>query len=154
MGDDYSQSQKMNGVNFADSVGWKYEFANVDLDISVYGNVIYSYINEYVVYLKTIIKDDSLSGNVITLNELKDLGCILDDEDTTETATCGGSKYLKWLNNNQVWWTRTAFAWESGRIWYFSSNRALYDESPNYNSYGVRPTITLSKDALKTYYSK
>ena len=107
-----------------------------------------NYVNEYVTYLKNETGDSGLVGTLITLKELKSLGCTINDDYTySEGVSCNTSSYKSWLVNGQYYWTRSDFAnTNQYRVWIVYSDGSLH----YYYSLGagIRPVITISKEAL------
>ena len=151
LGPDYRQSTTVNGVKFSDTPGWEYTPGPKEIDIQTWSTNPKTYVNNYVDYLKTELGDDSVTGNLITLKELQTLGCTINEVYSYSTAlTCTNSSYKSWLINNQSWWTRSAHSLNMTVLWFIGSDGLLY----NFDfiaSHGVRPTITISKEALRNY---
>ena len=153
LGTDYKQTEEQNYVAFSDRDGWEYEPGPKEIDIQTWSTNPKTYVNDYVEYIKKELDDDSVTGNLITLKELKSLGCnVRDDYSTFEgKENCGGSytPYNIWLVNGQAWWTRSAYSGNS-KIWFVRISGGLGFSSYDYDSYiGIRPTITISKETLK-----
>ena len=148
----YRQSTTENAVTFSDVAGWTYSPGPKEIDIQQYDGNAKTYVNEYVSYLKRLVGDSSLTGNLISMTELKSLGCtITDDYGYSTTLNCNNSLYTSWLLNSQKMWTRSAFNQTTGFVWSMWGTGVFY-----YNSYngsdnavrGIRPIITVSKNAL------
>lgn len=159
LGTNYRQSETENLVSFSNSNGWSTTNPPTDLDIQQFSGNAKTYVNEYVSYLKSVTDDESLTGNLITLKELKSLGCdITDKYDVISDSppNCKSSENLMWLQNNQKWWTRSVFFSSNEYIWFYSSNifDYGYDYGYSYASAGIRPTITISRDLAKKYLFK
>lgn len=104
----------------------------------------------YVTYLKGSTGDITITGTLITLAELKELGCTInDDYSYTSVLTCANSENADWLVSGQYWWTHSAYADDSILVWSVGDDGGLdirlYDDF----GYGVRPVITISKSALQ-----
>ena len=151
LGTDYRQSITSNGVNFSQTGVWSLESGTNDIDIQSLGDgSVKNYVNNYVDYLISQVNDNTLIGNIITLSELKVLGCtVQEDYSYTGNENCYNSKYKKWLYNGQLWWTRSIYTKTQGHIWVIDANESL-DDYVNYDrNYCIRPTITISKETLK-----
>ena len=146
LGTNYRQSETQNGVAFASSNGWGYTPGPKEIDIKQYIGKASTYVSEYVTYLQSEMKGDFfVSGNLITLAELKSLGCtIQDDYSYTGNETCANSKYSSWLVNDQNWWTRSTPSsyGGTGGVWGVSSSGIL-DDTYYVDLYGIRPVITM-----------
>ena len=153
IGTDYKQSEEDNFLTFSNSYGWAYKPGPKEIDIQSYDGPVKTYVNEYVSYLIGETGDSNLTGTLITLAELKGLGCTINDDYSYTTGlTCANSKHKSWLVNGKYWWTRSAESTNSNDIWIVCKSGTLsYD---NYGSrYGsgyvsVRPVITISKSIL------
>lgn len=146
----YRQSTTENQVAFSNSKGWEYTPGPKEIDIQQYDGDAKTYVNEYVSYLKTQTGDNNLSGTLITLTELKSLGCtgIKDDYSITYNENCANSEHKSWLVNSQKWWTRSASPTHKDTVWLVYSDGSLHDYYLHSNTFGVRPVITISKSAL------
>ena len=103
----------------------------------------------YVSYLQRKTGTTLISGNLITLLELKDLGCtISDDYSYSEGYTCANSNNAEWLVNGQWWWTRSADEDSRSKVWTVSTKGVLYSTYSRDDYSVVRPIITISKDVL------
>ena len=149
---EYKQSTTVNRVTFSDSNGWEYTPGPKEIDIQIWSTNPKTYVNAYVEYLKTELEDDSVTGDLITLTELKGLGCTIPSAyeyvSSSSSRTCTNSPYKSWLINNQGWWSRSAYSDYACFVWYVSDDGYLNYYSYS-GSYGVRPVITISKDTLK-----
>ena len=148
LGTDYRQSETQNAVKFSNSNGWEYTPGPKEIDIQAYDGNAKTYVNEYVTYLQGETGDTSLSGNLITLTELKSLGCTIKDDYTFESdLTCKNSKYISWIANGQRWWTLSAYSSRNDFVWFVYNGGSLscytYTEL-----HGIRPVITISKNVL------
>ena len=149
LGTDYRQSTTENDVTFSDSNGWEYTPGPKEIDIQTWSTNPKTYVNEYVSYLQGETGDTTLSGDLITLAELGNLGCTVPIDYAWGSGgwTCTGSEHSNWLINGQYWWTRTAFSDFSGSIWILFDDGDLYSNYYYINS-GVRPVITISKSLI------
>ena len=141
----YKQSTTNNYVSFSNSYGWEYTPGPKEIDIQAYDGNAKTYVNEYVSYLKGETGDSTLTGTLITMTELKSLGCkINDDYSYVSSLTCANAGYRSWLVNGQYWWTRSANPLGSFYVWTVydaGSLRAFDYKQPR----GIRPVITMSK---------
>ena len=157
LGTDYRQSSTNNYVYFTESGGWENFPGPKEIDIQTYSTNPKVYVNEYVSYLKKLTLDDSLSGDLISLMQLKELGCFIDDDygdrpiDDNE-YTCASSSYFGWIKNNQTIWTKSANSYYGSGVWVIKSDGTLVTLMIDYvytdYEYGIRPVITISKEAL------
>ena len=148
LGTNYKQSKTTNYITFSTTTNWEYKPGPKEIDIQQYDGNVKTYVNNYVSYLKGETGDSTLTGNLINLNELKSLGCTINDDYTyTSGLTCANSPYKSWLVNVQFWWTRSAYPTTSGYVWIVLGDGRLISYSYS-SSRGVRPIITISKSAL------
>ena len=153
LGSNYRQSIIQHGVSFSDINGWEYTPGPKEIDIQEWSTNPKLYINEYIEFLKNETNDLSLSGDLITLNQLELLSCGIPSDynypSDENSRSCLISRYSSWLVNGQNWWTRSAFSTLSDRVWGVYSSGLfggkLYDDL----SFGIRPVITISKAALE-----
>ena len=145
----YRQNTLENAVTFSNTNGWEYTPGPKEIDIQSYHGNAQAYVNGYVSYLNKLTGTTSVSGDLITMNQLSELGCVIATDYTWGTGgwTCSRSEYSNWLINNQNWWTRSAYSTNSAFLWIIFA-----DGSMNYDSfgvsYGIRPIITVSKNTL------
>ena len=137
-------------VIFSLSYGWEYKPGPKEIDIQQFDGPVKRYVNEYVSYLKGETGDSILTGTLITLNELKSLGCTInDDYSYTSGLTCENSEHKSWLANDARWWTRSAqSSGTGGGVWVVYGQGKLDTRFYNDLSYGVPPVITISKSVL------
>jgi hypothetical protein len=147
LGLDYRQSVVPNNVKFSETVEWEYEPGEQEIDIQTWSTNPKTYINAYVDYLKEELNDNSVTGDLITLKELKKLGCRIQEDYsyTEEDLYCEG-----WVGNHQSWWTRSAISNHYVGVWYVYRYN-IEGNDYHYTRAGVRPVITISKSALKEY---
>lgn len=139
----------MNGVVFSNSGGWEYTPGPKEIDIQTWSTDLKTYVNEYVSYLKEETGDTSISGDLITMTELGNLGCtISDDYSYNSDSTCANTSNASWLVNGQKWWTRSADAAYVNRVWYVHTDGHLTSTHSSNGSRGVRPVITIDKADL------
>ena len=148
----YHQSTTVNGVSFSNVTGWEYTPGPKEIDVATWGTDYSAlYLNEYVSYLMTETNDNTITGNLITLSNLRELECVVpyDHAYVSDIAsrTCVNSPYKDWLINGQNWWTRSAYAGFGQLIWYVYDSGAV-DYGTYDFAYGIRPIITISVDAL------
>ena len=146
----YRQSEIENNVHFPNDNGWEYEPGPKEIDIQIWATNPKIYVNAYVSYLQGEIGDSTIIGTLITLAELKELGCtILEDYSRTAGFTCANSDNADWLVNETFWWTRSAVSDDPGYVWRVNILGELGDVIYHIADYGgVRPVITISKEAL------
>ena len=153
LGTNYWQSTTLNSVFFTrTSAGWEYTPGPKEIDVQLWStNYIAPYLNNYVAYLAEMTGDSTLSGDLITLSDLKELGCtIQSDYSNTGEETCVNSEYSSWLINGQYWWTKSASSnGAPTHVWYFRNDGILDSGAGTNISNGVRPVITISKETLK-----
>ena len=148
LGTDYKQSVVSNGIEFNDRSGWEYTPGPKEIDIQDWSTSPKMYVNAYVEILKESLGDDSISGDLITLKELKDLGCtISDDYSYIIGLTCNASSYKAWLVNEQSWWTRSVG--NDIHVWCVQEDGSLTTILLVANYSGIRPIITISKETLR-----
>jgi hypothetical protein len=149
---DYKQSTTEKTVPFSNTKGWEYTPGPKEIDIYTWSTEIKTYIDSYVSHLQTVTGDTTLHGDLITLNQLQQLECTIKEDYASATGlTCANSQYSKWLVNNQSWWTKSASSEYSDAIWHSSFNGYLGAGNYEFNYAAIRPTITISKEALKNY---
>ena len=149
LGTDYKQSTTANKVKFSNSNGWEYTPGPKEIDIETWSTIPKTYINNYVDYLKTqtsALETDTLTGNLITVTELGELGCTISaDYSYVSGLTCANSANASWIVNGQYYWTRSASS--NNLVWSVFSSGELGDIGC-INRYGVRPVITISKSLI------
>ena len=152
LGTDYKQSTIANKLTFSDDDA---EVTN-ERDIQTSSTNPKVYVNNYVNYLKTELGasvSDTLTGNLITVTELIELGCTM-NADYTEPSnasqkTCENSDKASWIINGQEYWTRSVNKSAPDLVW-------IVNTDGKFNSYcyfcniscGIRPVITISKTLL------
>lgn len=150
----YRQSTTQNSVAFSTTSGWPSSPGPVDVDIQSYAGPAQTYLNAYVTYLQGIVNDTSLTGNLITLQELGTLGCEYpSDYSASSTISCTSSEYSSWLINGQQIWTRSTSPSYSSGLWQLGATGGFALSGYTNTSAGIRPTITISKKTLETYLS-
>ena len=149
LGIDYKQSSVQNGVKFAGTYGWEYTPGSKEIDIQNFDGPVKTYVIAYVEYLKEELGDDTVTGDLITLKDLEELGCTVPSDSAFGPGEwdCYNSPF-GWIANGQYWWTRSAILTNSDKVWGVNHSGGLDNEF--YNSPdGVRPVITISKSTLE-----
>ena len=148
----YRQSSTLNNRSFSNAIGWEYTPGPKEIDIQQFEGNVKKHVNEYVSYLQSQTFDNTIIGDLITLSELGDLGCVYPSDylypDDETKRTCVNSPYKKWLINKQHWWTRSVSTNISDKIWFVNSYGDLIHNTYQTYSYGIRPVITISKSDL------
>lgn len=129
---------------FSESTGWEHTPGPKDIDITTHASTLYDSIESYVSYLKELTDSFILSGDLISLNELKGLDCTIIN-DYSSGSTCKNSKYSTWLLNGEVWWTKSANPNNPTNIWLINTTGGT-SLGAHGSSYSVRPVITISKE--------
>ena len=141
-----------NGMQFADAAEWEATTGPKEIDIQTWSTNPKIYVNSYVEFIKGTLSDDSVTGDLITLKQLKSLGCtISEDYSYNETSNCDDSPYYDWLINSDGWWTKSAVSNHTTGIWFVGVRGAVYANDYHYSRGGIRPVITVSKEKLKDY---
>ena len=156
LGTTYRQSTIENPVTFSDLNGWEYEIGPTEIDLQLYDGEANKYVNEYVRYLKNKTGVSSLYGNLITLSELKSLGCtVQDDYSYTSIVGCLDLQF-DWLVNDQYWWTRSVRTGNSNEVWLVGSSGGLTGDPYNGgdDAGGIRPVITIPINVARKYKVK
>ena len=145
----YRQSTTNNYLYFSNGKGWVNTPGPKEIDIYTWSSNPKTYISAYVEYLSEYTNDSTITGNLITISELKPLGCTINDKYVYTTGlTCSTSEHASWLVNNQNWWTRSAGTDNTTSVWYVASTGVLYGTNSYNNVYGIRPIITISKSGI------
>ena len=146
---DYRQSTTANNVTFSTNDGWEYTPGPKEIDIQTWSTNPKTYVNAYVEYLKEQLGDDTVTGDLITLKDLEELGCTVPSDYAWGSGewNCYDSPY-GWIANGQYWWTRSVFSTGSSSVWCVFPNGYLYVIG-YFNHRGVRPVITISKETLR-----
>lgn len=148
---DYQQSSTQYKMTFSDASGWEYTPGPKEVDFLEWSPNFSLFLEKYVYFLKEQTNDTDIEASIITLNQLKELGCTInDDYSKGSNVTCKNSNYLKWLDNGQTWWTVSAVSTNSASLWLFISGGTLGLGACT-SSYSIRPLITISKDILENY---
>jgi hypothetical protein len=154
LGTDYRQSESANSVSFSYNNTWEYSPGPKDIDLQTYGGESKTYVNNYVDYLRSETGDSTLSGDLMTLKDLRMLSCTVSDTYAeTGGENCLNSPYISWLNNGQNWWIRSAYPNSNRLVWTLSGSYfgLIAPEGTGSVAVGVRPVITISKDKLRKY---
>lgn len=151
IGSDYKQIDSTNYVSFADSNGWSYTPGPKDIEIQSYNGNAKTYVNEYVEYLKTLTGSKNITGNLITVSQLGNLGCTISSTYASGTGlTCANSQHKDWLVNGKYWWTRSASSDYAQNVWAVSSSGSFVSSGFT-GALGIRPIITLPKEVLDDF---
>lgn len=152
----YVQSTTINKLSFDSSSSSSLSLPQ-EVDIQEETTNFKNYVNGYVQYLQSVTGDESLTGDLISLTQLKKLGCTVPDnyyyeyvDDLTGTNyyDCSSSPNDYFLINGQDWWTKSINSAANQEIWIIESTgiaSAFYKVGAGG---GIRPTITVSKEAL------
>ena len=147
----YHQTQDENYVSFSNSNGWISTPGPLEVDIQEFDGNSKKYVNKYVQYLKILTDDNTIKGDLITMKQLGSLDCIYNTnyyyEEDISLRTCANSKYKNWLLNNQYAWTKSIQTDDAVGIWTLHDDGELDDHTYS-KTYGIRPVIIVSKDAL------
>ena len=153
IGTNYRQSLNPNYVSFSNVTGWEYTPGPKEIDIQTWGTEVKRYVNNYVTFLQVSNNDPEITGNIITIKELVELGCTFPKTNTysySDGETCLTSSYADWLVNNQYFWTRSAYSGFKSSIWYVHESGEI--KGSGANSYlhltGVRPSINVKQSTL------
>lgn len=150
----YRQTDSSTYVSFSDSNGWDYTPGPKEINIQSYSGNARTYVNEYVSYLKDITVNEDITGDLITLKQLGNLGCSISSNYASSTQyTCANSTYISWLNNGKYWWTKSAPSDYDNSVWAVSGSGSLLSSGYN-GSLGIRPVISMPMSLAKFYYVK
>lgn len=154
LGTDYRQSTTQNILTFSDNYGWLTSPAEIDIDIQQYGGNAKTYINKYKEIIDTKLGITTTKADLISLKELKKLGCTIPDGYlyTTDISkrTCKNSPYISWINKSINWWTKSAAADNPYQnVWNYCDEKNFCSNHINIVQKGIRPVITIPKSALK-----
>lgn len=149
----YRQSSSPQLGLFASEVGWEYKPGPKEIDIFAYEGDAGTFVTEYVSFLRETTGDTSITGNLITLKELKSLGCIINDDyssTNSDTLTCENSPYASWLLINNAFWTRSANPASEKGVWAVVSSGKLGQGIVGFifSPAGYRPVITIDKSVV------
>ena len=148
--DTYRQSDSAANGRFSNTYGWAFRPGPLEIDFQSYDGTAKTKVNEYVSYLQTETGDTTLTGTLMTMTELKPLGCtISDDYSYIADLTCANSEHADWLLNGQTWWLRSAF-YQGNMIWLVKDTGLIYMGNGSDNAATVRPVITISKSAISS----
>ena len=149
LGTNYRQNNINNYIKLTDSNGWEYSPGPKEINIQSYPGPAQTYVNNYVSYLKEKTGDTELSGTLITLTELGNLGCIIgEDYSPNGGNTCVASENASWLINGQYWWTRSAYSNADYGVWGVNDLGRVGSVAYFSSTCGIRPLITISKEVL------
>ena len=141
----YKQTDTSVYTTFSETSGWEYTPGPKEIDVQTWGGNVKTILNNYVSYLNTQY-GVSVTGDLITLSQLGDLGCTVPTDYAWGSGgwKCTDSEHSNWLINGKYWWTRSTRSDNPYRMWIMRSTGFLYDEFYS-SDYGVRPVITISK---------
>lgn len=151
LGTDYRQSTYQSSITFSDSNGWDYGIPPKDIDVQSYDGDVKTYINAYVDFLKTETGNELITGDLISLYQLETLDFDLPDDWSTNNGigiTTSTNKYKSWFINGQNWWTKAAGTTSDKTVYIISADGSISSGYYTSNGRGVRPVITISKDAI------
>ena len=148
----YRQTQDNFYVKFAINYFWPSPTGPMELDVQQYAEITRDYVNGYENYFNSNLGEGSVEIDLITLQHLKELECVISEDYTRadNIARCDGSPYSNWLINGQEWWTRSSSPTYVRYVWTVGMNGYLYTQFFS-NTYGVRPILTISKELLEEY---
>lgn len=147
---EYKQSLEINEVTFANKCNWPYKPGPLEVNIDNHEGNVQEYLLNYKEYLKSILKENIISVDLITLKDLKNIGCTINDDYTySSNLTCTDSEYANWIINNQWWWTKSAYSTEHDRVFIISDTGKISYGGGCYFANGIRPVIKLSSEILK-----
>ena len=150
IGPDYLQTTEDHGVKFSSSYGWTWYPGPQEIDLQTWGGDTKVYVNNYVDNLKIITGEQNITGDLITMTQLKGLGCkIKDNYDYDYSVSCAQAWSSEWLVRGQRFRTRSASTGSPRNIWLVGATGSL-SYSYNTSLEGVRPLITIPKSLLNT----
>ncbi len=145
IGPDYKQTEEIHEVGFANQCTWEYTPGPKEVDIQQFDGPTKDYINNYGVYLKEMMKDSLIKLDLVSMNELKAIGCKINDDYTyTQDLTCTTSPLADKLINGHYWWLRSAYAQESSRVFIATDKGKLSYGGGCWFQNGVRPIVIVS----------
>ena len=142
VGPNNKQDFNNNLTSFSNVNGWD---GGTTIDIQQYDGGAKNLVNNYVDYLKTIIGED-ISGNIISIDQLNNLGCEIDEYGD---GTCSESPYLDWLATGQASFTNFAGTFKGLNVLYMHEDASF--GLTNYDAEevaGIRPTIRIPRDLI------
>ena len=164
---DYKQSDGAASVFFADSGGWEYTPGPKEIDIQQYGSNVKTYVNGYVEYLKELTGYNNISGDLISVSQLGELGCNIPLDysfNSDLNYSCYDSKYESWLIDDfmsDYWWTKSAVSNKVDNVWYFNYDSLYFHVGYRATtSIGymyvptVRPVITVDRSIYAELVSR
>lgn len=140
------QTPSQRQYTFSDEIGWEYAPGPKDIDIKTYTTTLYSYIDSYVSYIKELTDSSQITGDLISLNDLKNLGCTITN-DYSSGSTCKNSKYYSWLITERNWWTKSANPSKASNVWLINTSGGT-SLGAHGSSYSIRPVITIPTKVL------
>ena len=94
-----------------------------------------------------------IKGNLITLAELGSIGCKIptnnDSKQGEIEGNCQNLPYSDWIITDQEWWSRSADASSATKVYRIMHNSKSRATEATTVVSGIRPVITISKDALQ-----
>ena len=149
LGPSYFQTSDASLVSFSQNGGWEYTPGPKEIDINTWSTNAKTYVNGYVDFLNSVVWDANMKGDLITLKQLRNLGCTIDNEyDVVSGLTCANSEHASWLANGQTWWTKSASTASQYDIWYVGGTGSISTIDCSVAT-GIRPVITVSITALE-----
>ena len=106
-------------------------------------SLLYEPLQNYKNYLKNTLSKSSVTTNLMTYENLTDLGC--DGTSKNNVYTCKSAPI--WVYNTSYW---TASASSGKYIWYVQGDGVFFDYGIfyDYDGLGLRPVITIKKSEL------
>lgn len=145
IGPDYKQTEEIHEVGFANQCTWEYTPGPKEVDIQQFDGPTKEYINNYGLYLKGIMEDSLIKLDLVSMTELKAIGCKINDDYTyTQDLTCATSPLADKLINGHYWWLRSAFAQEESRVFIATDQGKLVYGGGCWFQNGVRPIVIVS----------
>ena len=153
---DYEQSSSQSNLSFDVSTSSFSSYPEVNIHDET--DVVNNYVDNYVSYLKTITGDEFITGDLISLVQLKKLGCNVPDDYYYEYVdemdggsnpyNCIDSDNAYFLDNGQNWWTKSINSGSQQEIWLVDSAGDVSGWYHIASAGGIRPVITISKEVL------
>ena len=149
LGTDYKQTIEKNPLHFGISHGsWEFEESSREILVKDFDGQTSDYLYEYEFYLSSLMDEEYVETDLITLKELQTLGCDIPEDYSWESAkTCKDSPYASWLVNGQSWWTRSSASDNSLAVWLVAWNGGL-TYGVGLATDGVRPIVRVNKSSL------
>jgi surface protein len=155
LGTDYMQSENADGVAFSSDYGWANQPGPKEINIKEYNGAAKNFVANYTNYFKSLTANENISGNLLSLKELKKLGCTInDDYSAGSELTCTNSIHKSWLLKGNGFWTHSAFPTDTTKVWVVLEDGNLDSLKANENYHGIRPTLKLTKQILEENLNK